>query len=359
MKVLLCSPLCGIRGGIARWTEHILNACANDSAIQINVLDMGRSDNVGFDSSLHSRAISGIRHYTGIIKEYRNKIKQGDYDIAHICSSASIGLFRDLIMIKAAQKRGIKTVIHFHFGRIPDLAKRNNWEWMLIRKVVRLADRAIVLDKMSLDTLKAHGFENVEELPNPLAPSVNAALPKDNLQKDESLILYAGHVLESKGIVELVEAVKQLNGFRLRLLGSITPEFKARLLSISNNEPWLEIAGEKPYDEVLPEMARCGIFALPSYSEGFPNVILESMAAGCAIVSSNVGAIPEMLEPDSNGQYAILVGPRDSYSLKTALEQMAQSETLKAECRRNVKCRVNERYGIDSVKNQLIDIWKK
>ena len=43
------------------------------------------------------------------------------------------------------------------------------------------------------------------------------------------------------------------------------------------------------------DYAQADLFVFPSYSEGFPNVILESMAAGCAIVTTNVGAIPQML----------------------------------------------------------------
>ena len=106
-------------------------------------------------------------------------------------------------------------------------------------------------------------------------------------------------------------------------------------------------------------MLSCDIFVLPTYTEGFPNVILESMACGCAIVTTPVGAIPEMLEEENGKQYGILVSPQNVQELKEGIEKMLNNETLKQECRKNVQQRVNERYNIDTVWKQMSKIWEE
>ena len=83
------------------------------------------------------------------------------------------------------------------------------------------------------------------------------------------------------------------------------------------------------------------------------------MACGCAIVTTPVGAIPEMLEEKNDQRFGIMVEPKNVEELKNAIEKMLGDEELKKECRKNVQQRVNERYNIDVVWKQMIDIWNR
>ena len=62
-------------------------------------------------------------------------------------------------------------------------------------------------------------------------------------------------------------------------------------------------------------MCSADLFVLPTYTEGFPYVIMEAMACGCPIISTPVGAIEEMLTSDE-GILGYLVPVKDSHSLK-------------------------------------------
>ena len=190
-------------------------------------------------------------------------------------------------------------------------------------------------------------------------PKVTTLIDNKTYERKERSILFAGHGLKTKGIFELIDACKQIPGISLKMMGTIQNDVKLELYTRSGNAEWLEVCGEQPYETVIREMKSCDLFVLPTYTEGFPNVILESMACGCAIVTTPVGAIPEMLEEENGKQYGVLVAPRNVDELKDGIERMLDNAALKLECRRNVQLRVNERYNINAVWKQMITIWKE
>lgn len=361
MKVLLGSPLSGVQGGISRWTEHILGYYKGNcsDSLDLHLLDMGRSQFVNINMPTWKRFYKAFVDYCEIIKEFKKTLKSDKYDLLHLASSASISLIKDYLMVLIAKKYGVKTVVQYHFGRIPDLKEANNWEWKLLVKVIRMADRVVVIDKASFETLISCGFNNISLLPNPVAPVVCDIVEKNkDIVREPRTILFTGHVVKTKGIYELLEACKNLKDIKLKIVGHITDDIRKSIIEQYGTPDWFDICGEMPYESVIKEMMRCDVFVLPTYTEGFPNVILESMASGCAIVSTPVGAIPQMLEGDENGKYGILVPPQDMEKLQTALERVLSDESLKSELRSNAIRRVNERYNIASVWNQMVKIWE-
>ena len=364
MKILFATPYKCKTGGIAQWAEHIayhyeksgMAECRLD-ILPMNDPKSGRST-VGM--SLCHRIIYGFQTYSRVLRNLGKRLSSEKYDILHISTSASISLSKDYLMVKRARYRGVKTIVHFHFGRIPQIAKSNNWEWKMLKMVVKLVDCAVVMDKASYDTLRANGFDNISLLPNPVAPRV-VDIAKENVgvKRTPRSILFVGHVVKTKGVFELLEACSKIENINLQLVGHITPDMQTQIETLYKDAPWLTVCGERHYDEVVKEMCKCDVFVLPTYTEGFPNVILESMACSCAIVTTPVGAIPEMLEEENDKHYGLMVEPRNVEQLRVGIEKMLSDEVFKNECRANVQQRVIERYNIDSVWRQMVDIWNK
>lgn len=65
-------------------------------------------------------------------------------DVMHLCTSASLGLLKDFLLLRLASHKNIKKVLHLHFGRVPDLVKKNNWEWKLCRKFSKCQIRSLL-----------------------------------------------------------------------------------------------------------------------------------------------------------------------------------------------------------------------
>ena len=364
-KVLLISPAGNqLNGGIGKWTDHIMTYYkSHDEGVELELLFNPHSI-AGFGSdTLFARIRKGIRNYYPLYQSFKKVIEQKHFDVVHVCTSASISLLKDLAIVRHASKKGIKTIVHCHFGRIPEIIKSTNWENKLFNKLMHSVDQLVVMDKRSYNALQNHGYKKVSYLPNPLAVSVQQAIETNqDVERVPNKIVFAGHLIVTKGVFELVKACKQIQGVDLELLGHIPDEdIKRQLVALSEDPTglWLHIKGARPFEEVLNKMLSCSVFVLPTYSEGFPNVIIESMACGCPIVATPVGAIPEMLDFGGVEPCGICVEPRNVEQLRDAIEILLADKDKATLYGKRAKNRVNEMYSIPKVWERLVDIWKQ
>lgn len=363
-KVLLISPFGQLNGGIAKWTDHIMSYYKqHGETVELSLLYNSESKaGFGTDSMLR-RTYNGFQNYFPLYRSFKEMTKKEQFDVVHVCTSASISLVKDLAIVKLARKRKIKTIVHCHFGRVPKILKASDLEHKLFLKLIKLVDQLVVMDMQSYKALEDYGYNKVSYLPNPLAVSVQQMIEANqNIQRIPNKIVFAGHVVRAKGVFELVEACKQLDGIDLTIMGHIPDENdKSLLLKMAGDgsESWLHITGAMPFEQVIKEMLSCNVFVLPSYSEGFPNVIIESMACGCHIVATPVGAIPEMLNINSEEPCGICVPVKSVDELRDAIRLMIvdkEQATIYGNRGRN---KVYSEYAMKRVWEQLIAIWKR
>lgn len=364
MKVILVSPYSEQAvGGIINWTKYIVNYHRDHRrGVDMHLLYNENAEQVIGGANTLKRLMKGVNNYIPVCRDFKKAITEEHYDVVHICSSASFGLIRDLIVVKAAQKKGVKTLVHLHFGRIPQILKSKGWEKFLLLRLFKRVNRIVVMDRASYNALKEEGFRTMVYLPNPLSSDVMQLIEKyGDMKREPRTIVYAGHVNANKGVFELVKACSQLSRVELSVLGRYsTPDIADRLFDTagSNSKEWLSIPGNKPFEEVIKAMMTCSVFVLPSYSEGFPNVILESMACGAPIVATSVGAIPEMLAIDSDKQCGLCVPVKDISALKDAISYLINDSGRAAELGRNARERVYEQYSMPKIWEQLVELWR-
>jgi len=364
LKVLLVSPYSEKQvGGIINWTKYIVNyQREHNDEIELCLLNNDNATQVLGSANIFKRLATGLSNYMPILREFKEKVANERFDVAHICTSGSFGLIRDLILVNTGKKKGVKTVVHTHFGRIPQILNSRGWEAVLLKRLLKCVDCVAVMDSFSLKALHEGGYKNVRFVPNPLSLDVqNIVENLGDTEREPRKIVFAGHVLPTKGLIELVKACREIPNIKLLILGNISDvSFREQLYDIGGNDSkrWLSIPGNKPFREVIKEMRSCGIFVLPSYSEGFPNVILESMACGCPIVATSVGAIPEMLNVEGENPCGVCVLKQNVDELRNAIEDLLDNSGKAAVLGRNAKERVYEQYSMPKVWNQLFDIWK-
>lgn len=146
-------------------------------------------------------------------------------------------------------------------------------------------------------------------------------------QPREKVVLHVGAIQTRKNVTRLVEAFETLDAeWRLALAGSFgygAERIRARIES-SPARARISVLGYVEPDDLAAWYARAAIFAFPSLDEGFGMPVLEAMAGGAPVLTSNRSALPEVA-----GDAAVLVDPENTEALVAALRTMAADQGLR------------------------------
>jgi glycosyltransferase involved in cell wall biosynthesis len=116
-------------------------------------------------------------------------------------------------------------------------------------------------------------------------------------------LLSVGNLVENKGHHIAIEALARLPGFRLAIAGEGPErhalETLAGQISVSSR---LQFLGRVDQTQLAEYYSAADIVVLPSSREGWPNVLLESMACGTPVVATRVGGIPEIVTSADTGR---------------------------------------------------------
>lgn len=208
-------------------------------------------------------------------------------------------------------------------------------------------DVARDLDRLGANVrLMPHGVDLDRFRPRPLPPPEPVRL------------LAAGRLVEKKGFHVLVEAAARLVfDFRLRIVGE-GPE-RGRLATAIERHGLTErvrLCGSRTHDELPGEYAGAHVVAAPSIEDrdgdrdGLPNVVLEAMASGRAVVASDAGAISSAISHDETG---LLVPPGDAGALASAITMLTRRPVLREALGRNARARVERDYDVAHCTDRL------
>lgn len=362
LKVLLISPYSTKKvGGIGTWTQNIIEYSKSIPSLDLRFQNTAFFLKSNLLSSFFSRLLIGIIDSVWIITKTIGNILIFRPDCIHYTSSASIALFKDYVCGIVAKLFRINFIIHFRFGRIPALKEKQNWEWKLLCKVVNLASATIVIDLKSYAALRA--FKNeIYYIPNPISQELSHLIFDKEKTVKLGKVVFVGHIVASKGVYELVSACLDIGLVKeLVLIGPVLSNTKKDLIEIANSRQqgmWLKFRGEVERKEVLTDILDANLLCLPSYTEGFPNVVIEAMALACPVVGTKVGAIEEMLDVKGKNPGGICIQPKDKNSLKEALIVILENPTLANEYGINGRLRVSTKYNITTVFNKYLSVWR-
>jgi len=351
MKICLISPLPPPIGGIGRWTTLLHKWATNNPQITIAQVDISPRWRTIDDMSVGKRVIGGGLQ---LLRDYgRFLAAVSGADVIHLTTSGQLAVVRDLAICTTAKLLNIPIFYHLHFGRIPEIARANTFEWRMLLRAMKLAKVILPLDGDTAQTIRDHlPYKRVEITPNPI-DSKNLLTPAPQ-QTGKKILLFMGWIIPSKGVEDLLAAWNNLmtDDWELVFAGSGSLFYQNELIERFTPHH-VRFTGEVPHEKALQLIANCDLFVLPSHTEAFPFVVLEAMALGKAIIATDVGAIPEMLA----GECGMLVKPKNVENLSVALKSLITDDALRTEFGSRAHDRAMANYTADSVFSRLSTIW--
>ncbi|HEX6751246.1 MAG TPA: glycosyltransferase family 4 protein [Longimicrobium sp.] len=231
-----------------------------------------------------------------------------------------------------ARLRGVPSILSMRDGGFMGQYRRSRLFRALARRLVG-APRMLLCQGATWQRYFAETFalpgERLPIVENWVASPGLLALAEDRGRRaaaaGEVSLLFVGHVERTKGVFELLDTVASLAasapGVRLVIAGDGTAraeaERRAEELGIADR---VRFAGWITGREKLDAFAAADVFVLPSHFEGFPNVVVEAMAAGLPVVTTPVGSVADVIEPGKNG---LLVPVEDAKALAEAISRLA------------------------------------
>ncbi len=266
-------------------------------------------------------------------REILGILRRGNYDIVHTHISKS-GLLGRL----AARRAGVPVVVHTYHGVVGELAGAGVGPWVLRaveRRCARLTDECITISERVAEELEAAGIVeaahwtaiangiDLEHYRREKAGPRPVALPEG-----PRVIGTVGSLTREKGTEDLLGAAAALLAENADLTVCIvgdgplrgTLEAQARFLRISDHVVFTGVVSD-----VRPWLAAFDVFVLPSHSEGMPLSLVEAMAMGCPVVTTDVGGVGEVV-----GDAAVLVNGEPE-GLRRALAAVLSDDDTRRE----------------------------
>lgn len=234
----------------------------------------------------------------------------------------------------------VKVLYRVGFRRAPVVFFQNEEDRRLFldRELVR-SDQARVVPGSGVD------LNRFRPAPMPQGPPV---------------FLLIGRLMRDKGMVEFVEAARELKaespGLRFQLLGPID-EGNRTSIHREELESWI-VEGTIEYlgtaDDVRPFIAAASAVVLPSYREGLPRSLLEAAAMGRPLIATDVPGCRDVVEDGLNG---LLCPVRDAHALASAMKDFAELPSerrmaMAAAARRKVE----DEFSEDRVVQAYLDV---
>ena len=252
--------------------------------------------------------------------------------IAHYVLNSEWALVKSLVLIRMARVFGAKTVGHLHDGKfISFLERLPRWKKRIALRELLALDGFVVLSEWwhaaIADALRPCP-EKLFVVNNSIDREFESTALSMPCQRDELVILSLGVMGRPKGVFDLIEAAAMIQSrgrFRLILVGpEREPDIHRQVREYVANHSLsdtVEIRGGVFGSEKIDLYRAASVFVLPSHYENFPLVVLEAAAAGQAIITTPVGAVPEFFE---DGVSALFVQPGKPDQLAAALARLIE-----------------------------------
>jgi glycosyltransferase involved in cell wall biosynthesis len=358
--VLIIGPTPPPYNGMSIATELVLKAMGDEIAfVHLDTADRRGLANIGrFEAGNIFLALYHGLKYFWILLVKRPRV------VYVPVAQAWLPFLRDCLFLIPARLLGKACVVHLHggyfgtfFREAPPLMRR------IIRFALGNASLAIVLGKNVAGTFDGIlPAERVRVVPNGLPDYFESCVAGEERDHRPPVLLFLSTLMVEKGALDVLVAMarvrERVGNFHTIFAGEWysqrDKQAAEQLVEKFRLGPNVEFVGPVGPTRKHELLLSSDVFVFPSRNEGHPYVILEAMAAGLPVISTDVACIPETVH---DGVHGFLVKPRDINALAERIERLLRDESLRKQMGRAARQRFLEEYTHEKFAERMRTIF--
>ena len=307
------------------------------------------------------REIAPVRDLIALLKLYRYFKKEKPHIVHSITPKAG------LLSMLAARLAGVPVRMHTFTGLIFP-SKKGLFKWLLLWMDRILANSAthlypegkgvkedLLTYRITRKPLKILSHGNVNGIDTTYFHPAQFSLgTEEKLRADLGLtpadfvFIFVGRLVRDKGINELIAAFKKLGRTVMEELGQKHPKLllvgplehdldplEAATLEEMKNNPHIITVGFQ--EEVRPYFKISQALVFPSYREGFPNVVLQSLALELPAIVTDINGSNEIVIQGENG---LIIPPQNEFALQEAMYRLYNDEEFYLRLKKNTRASI-------------------
>jgi phosphatidylinositol alpha 1,6-mannosyltransferase len=238
--------------------------------------------------------------------------------------------------LRYAQSRRIPVVATYHtalpeYAELYGLGLIAELAWIAMRHVHNCCAVTLCPSRATLEQLRERGFTRLALWARGVDTTLFTPRRRSNMWRerlgagpDDVLLVYVGRLACEKKLERLAYALRRVSGVRLALVGD-GPQ-RARLEQVFAGLP-VTFAGLLRGPDLAAAYAAGDVFVFPSDTETFGNVVLEAMASGLPVITTDVGGQVDLVQHDRNG---LLFAPDDIPRLAEHIQRYRDDVSLRS-----------------------------
>lgn len=357
LKVLLIGPLPEPTTGVSLANKVVVEGLKESEGYQVDFINTSLDR---FDESLGAISLYKIWFYLKLnfyaYKIFKSKI------IYLTPGQTFFGVVKYALFIFLSKVLGKEIVIHVHGNHLGEEYKSlTGMKKKIFRALLKPTSKGIVLSEslegnMSpfIEHEKIHVLYNFVE---DYLYANNEKVIDEKLKLLKPQIIFLSNLMEEKGIFEVLNSLKALEkldfDYEAKIAGNIDKNSEERINAYFKELKNTEYIGVVSGDEKIDLLSWGNVFILPTYykMEGQPISILEAMATGNIIITTNHAGIPDVFSNNKNGYF---VRKKDSQHIVDILKYISKnkevSQRIIIENNREAKEKYRVSHFIESIK---------
>ncbi len=293
-------------------------------------------------------------------------LKKDRMEVVHLNSGLTqVSLLREGTLSIIARLAGCRTLFFIHGWKEKEFNKilENKLKKKLVINILNKQDGIVVLAKQFKEKLIDLGLDHKKIRVTSTMVESNRYFPHDKKFLRPYKILTCVNMIKEKGIFELLEAapkvIKEFPDSKFIFVGDGKDLVELKQKTIKMNlEKNVLFTGYIIGEEKINIFKNAHIFAFPSYTEGFPTVVLEAMAAGTALIFTPVGGLVDAMVDGKNG-FVVKSMPPNLEEIAEKIIQLAENPCLMKKMSENNLMDVEKKYDARILSKEIGKIYEQ